>query len=391
MADPTRVCVIAGEHSGDLLGGKLMEVLNRRLSNISYMGVGGTHMEAQGLQSLFPLSDVAVMGPVMIARRLPMLINRVRWAAREAIAADPDVVVIIDSPEFTHPIAKRVKRALPTVPVLDYVSPSVWAWRPGRAKRMARYIDHVLALLPFEPDYHTRLGGPPCTYVGHPMIERLSDIRTSGRELAERLGIADGTPVLVVLPGSRPSEVRLLMKPFGDAVGRLRASHPDLRVVIPAVPSVRDLIEEGLGEWSVKPVLVEGDADKFAAFSIARAGLAASGTVTLELALAGVPSVVAYLVDGVASLLRPLVNVQSIVLPNLVLGANMYPEFIQEECRGDILAEHVEKLLQNSPERAVQIEQLAQVEGRMTLDQGTPSERAADLVCAHLNQGSGDL
>ena len=383
MNNGLRICIIAGEHSGDLLGGKLMEALNARLSKVEYTGVGGETMEAQGLDSLFPLSDVAVMGPVMIARRLPLLINRVRWAARAAIESAPDLVVIVDSPEFTHPIAKRIHRALPDVPILDYVSPSIWAWRPGRAKRMKRYVDHVMALLPFEPDYHDRLGGPRCTYVGHPMIERLDQIRADGHQLRTRLGLGDSTPVLVVLPGSRPSEVRLLMKPFGDAVDRLSRKHPELQVIVPAVSSVRRLIEEQLEGWTVTPHLVEGDDDKFAAFAAADAALAASGTVTLELALAGVPSVVAYLVDGVASLLRPLVKVPSIVLPNLVLGTNMYPEFIQEQCRGDVLAEHVDLLLSDTRERRTQLQQLAQVESRMMLDEGTPSDAAAQVVLSY--------
>src|SRR5690606_20333333 len=199
------------------------------------------------------------------------------------------------SPEFTHPIARRIRRRCPQIPIIDYVSPSVWAWRPGRAKRMRRYIDHVLALLPFEPDAHRRLGGPPCTYVGHPLIERRAWLDAlDSAPLTERLGIDREQPVLVVLPGSRSSEVERLMQPFGDTVRLLHARGLANQVIVPAVPHVRPFIEEAVADWPVRPHLVEGEEDKFRAFKLATAALAASGTVTLELAIAGTPAVVAY-------------------------------------------------------------------------------------------------
>ena len=170
-----RLFVVAGEHSGDALGAKLMAAINaRRRGRVRYVGVGGPHMAQEGLVSQFPMEEVAVMGPAAIARRLPLILRRIRGTVAAAVAAEPDALVIIDSPEFTHPIARRVRKRRPDIPIIDYVSPSVWAWRPGRARRMRRYVDHVLALLPFEPDAHQRLGGPPCTYVGHPLVERLA-------------------------------------------------------------------------------------------------------------------------------------------------------------------------------------------------------------------------
>ncbi len=374
--------VVAGEHSGDQLGGKLMAAINARLGGeVRWLGVGGEHMAGQGLASLFPLADVAVMGPLSILPRLPRIVSRVRMTARVAVEARPDVVIIIDSPEFTHPIAKRVRRRLPGVPVVDYVSPSVWAWRPGRAPKMKRYVDHVLALLPFEPEVHHRLGGPPCTYVGHPLIEKLDWIRARDpQELAHRTGLDRSRPILAVLPGSRPSEVGRLMQPFGEAVGLLKARMPDLQVIIPAVGSVRPLIEAALKSWPLQPVLIEGEADKYAAFQLARAAMAASGTVTLDLALAGTPMAVAYKVDAVAIRLRFLVKVQSIVLANLVLGENVFPELIQEEVTAAKLAAAVGPLLGETPERARQLAALRQIPFRMALASGTPSEAAAEIV-----------
>ncbi|MDX2258074.1 MAG: lipid-A-disaccharide synthase [Hyphomicrobiaceae bacterium] len=383
-----RLFVVAGEHSGDLIGGKLMAELNRRLEGrVRYLGVGGEDMERQGLVSQFPLADVAVMGPLSILPRLPRLVRRVYRTVAAAVAAQPDAVIIIDSPEFTHPIAKRIRKRLPHIPIIDYVSPTVWAWRPGRARKMARYVDHVLALLPFEPEAHARLGGPPCTYVGHPMVERqawLDTLDTQG--FASRLGLGrDGRQVLVVLPGSRASEVSRLMDPFGGAVRHLVERGQQLDVIIPAVRSVRALIEAKLAGWPVVPHLVEGEEDKFRAFKLAHCALAASGTVTLELAMAGTPMVVAYRVDGLAANLRFLVKVPSVVLANLVLGEKAFPELLQEDCRPERLADALELLLKDTPERSAQLQALARIPERMWQAGPSPSAAAADVVIAQLD------
>jgi lipid-A-disaccharide synthase len=377
-----RLFLVAGEHSGDTLGAKLMAALNSRLKGrVHYLGVGGEQMEGQGLTSQFPLSDVAVMGILSILRRLPTLINRVHRVVDAAVAADPDAIVIIDAPEFTHPIAKRVRRRLPQVPIIDYVCPSVWAWRPGRARKMLGYVDHVLALLPFEPEALAQLGGPASTYVGHPLIERLAWLDAlDPSPLAKRLRLKAGKPVLVVLPGSRSSEVKRLMDPFGEAVAQLYERGIEPYVIIPVVRHVRPLIEQKIASWRVKPILIEGEEDKFRAFKLARAALAASGTVTLELAMCATPAVVAYRVDPLAARLRFLMKVPSIVLANLVLGENVYPEYIQEECTPELLSGAVELLLKDTPERSAQLKALARIPERMHLAEGTPSEAAAAVV-----------
>lgn len=377
-----RVFIVAGEHSGDALGGKLMSALNRRLKGrVRYLGVGGESMAAAGLSSQFPLSEVAVMGPLSILRRLPSIVRRVYQTVDAALAAEPDVVVIIDSPEFTHPIARRIRRRRPEIPVVDYVSPSVWAWRPGRARGMKRYVDHVLALLPFEPAVHARLGGPPCTYVGHPLIERLDWLGAlDPAPLVERLGLDRARPVLVVLPGSRRSEVAKLMQPFGETIGRLQEGSHMLQVVLPAVAHLRAEIAAAVASWPVAVHLVEGEEDKFRAFKLARAALAASGTVTLELALAGAPMVVAYKVDAVAARLRFLLKVHSVVLANLVLGENVFPELLQEECEPGKLARELDLVLRDTPERARQLWALARVPAMLVVEGTSPSEAAAAIV-----------
>jgi lipid-A-disaccharide synthase len=387
--DDLRIFLVAGEHSGDALGGKLMAALSAQCKGrIHYLGVGGEDMERAGLASQFPLADVAVMGLLSILPRLPRIISRVHRTVDAAVAAEPDAVVIIDSPEFTHPIAKRIRKRAPLIPIIDYVSPSVWAWRPGRARKMRPYVDHVLALLPFEPEAHERLGGPPCTYVGHPLIERLDWLHDlDPNPLIDRLGLDPGRLVLVVLPGSRTSEVSHLMQPFGEALELLHARRIRPQVIIPVVPHVRELVERLMQSWTVKPHLVEGEEDKFRAFKLAHAALAASGTVTLQLALAGTPMVVAYRVDAFSARLRPLLNVPSVVLANLVLGENAFPEYLQDDCTPQALADALEQLLRETPERHAQLAALARIPQKMVLEGGTPSDFAAEIVLDYAAHG----
>jgi lipid-A-disaccharide synthase len=387
-----RLFMVAGEHSGDALGAKLMAALNEcRRGRIRYLGVGGAQMAQHGLVSQFPMEEVAVMGPGAIVARLPNILRRIRGTAAAAVAAEPDALIIIDSPEFTHPIARRVRRHSPDIPIIDYVSPSVWAWRPGRARRMRHYVDHVLALLPFEPDAHRQLRGPPCSYVGHPLVERLPWIASlDTRPLVERFGLPDDTALLVVLPGSRPSEFKRLMRPFGEALSRLIERGRKFEVAIPVVGSVRGLIEQHLPAWPKRPALLEGEEDKFCAFKLARAALAASGTVTLELAAAGTPMVVAYKVDAVmAPALRVMIKARSIVLPNLVLGENAFPELIQERCTPVKLADALATILDEGEARTRQLDALARIPDRLLLPRGTPSEAAADIVLDYAENGRG--
>jgi lipid-A-disaccharide synthase len=378
-----RVFVVAGEHSGDRLGGKLLAALRQVMDGrVVFSGVGGEDMEAQGFHTLFDLSDVAVMGPIAVARRLPTLVRRVYQTVDAAIAFRPDVVVVIDSPEFTHPIAKRIRKRRPDLPIVDYVSPSVWAWRPGRARKMTAYVDHVLALLPFEPDAHRCLGGPPCTYIGHPLVERSQWIKSRDSQgLKAKLALPMERPVLVVLPGSRPGEVGRLMQPFGAAIAALAERIGPLSVVLPTVASVKPLIVAAARGWAVPPVLVTGEEDKFAAFRLADAALAASGTVTLELAVAGTPMVVAYRVEPLAApFLRRLIRAPSIVLANLVLGRNVFPEFIQERATPELLSAALADLLTDTPARRLQLEALAGIGELMAPPASSPSLAAAEIV-----------
>lgn len=384
-----RIFVVAGEHSGDALGAKLMSAIRNAASRpLRFEGVGGAQMAAEGLASLYPIADVAVMGPLVILAALPRLVRRINHAAEAGAAMHPDAVVIIDSPEFTHPIARRIRKRLPHVPVIDYVSPSVWAWRPGRAARMRAYVDHVMALLPFEPEAHRRLGGPSCTYVGHPLIEKLPVMRAADPAvLRAALALDRARRTVVVLPGSRRSEVERLMQPFGAALALVSARLGPLEVMIPAVASVKGLIEEQARAWTVPAHIVEGEEAKLQAFKAADAALAASGTVTLELALAGTPMIVAYRVDALAARLQFLVKTPHFALSNLVLGERAFPELMQDDCTPEKLAGALVALMSDPATRAAQQAALARIPSLMHLPEGTPSQAAAAIVLRHALAG----
>jgi lipid-A-disaccharide synthase len=379
------VFVVAGEHSGDVLGAGFMRAMTARAKgHVRFIGVGGEAMEAEGLTSLFPLGDIAVMGPVAILKALPRLVDRVYRTVAAGIAANPDIIVIIDSPEFTHQVGKRLRRKLPATPVIDYVCPSVWAWRPGRARKMARFIDHVLTLLPFEPAALQRLEGPAATYVGHPLSERrdwLGGIDTDA--WIARLRLDRGRIPLVVLPGSRRSEVEKLMPVFGDTIRALERAGKRCELLMPCVPHLRARVEELAADWPMRRFFIDDEEGKFAAFRIAHAALAASGTVTLELGVAGTPMVVAYRLDGLAARLRFLVQVDTIVLANLVLEEKAFPEFLQEDCNAEQLSAALIELIEDTPARHAQLVALARLSERMGPLETSPSERAADVVMAY--------
>jgi lipid-A-disaccharide synthase len=378
--EPLRIFLVAGEESGDQLGAGLMRALKARFGEaLLFQGVGGAAMAGEGLASLFPLTDIAVMGINAVIARLPTIVRRAYAVVNAVVTARPDVLVIIDSADFTHAVARRVRRRVPGLPIVNYVSPSVWAWRSGRARKMRGYIDHVLALKPFEPDAHVRLGGPPCTYVGHPLVERLAEIRPAP---GERPPIEAAPLNLVVLPGSRGSEIRRLMGPFGDTLGLLaEQSGRELDIVLPAVTHLADEIRRLAEPWPVRPRIVEGEAAKYAALRRSGLALAASGTVTLELALSGVPMVVAYKVSKLEEQYKYLIKVPSIVLANLILGENVVPERVQWDCTPDKMLEALLPLLSDTAERRRQIEAFTRLDSIMEIGRPTsPSERAAEIV-----------
>lgn len=376
-----RVFLVAVEESGDRLGAALMRALRMRAdATVEFSGVGGREMESEGISSLHSIHDFSIIGFTALPRRLPNNIRRLRETVRTILAQKPNVLVIIDSPGYTLRLARFVRRGDPTIPIVEYVSPSVWAWRAGRAKMMRRCIDHVLALLPFEPEALRRLGGPPCSFVGHPLTEEVAEFRPSVEEARRRLS---DPPVLLVLPGSRTGEIRRLSEVFGQALARLRDRIGPLDVVLPTVPQHLDQVKAATASWPVQPRIVTGQAEKQAAFRIARVALAKSGTVTLELALAGVPMVAAYKVSALeAFVARRLIRVPSVILANLVIGENVVPELLQDECTPEPLAAMLAQLVADTPERKHQLDAFERLDAIMEIGRSAPAARAADIVLA---------
>jgi lipid-A-disaccharide synthase len=386
------IFLVAGEESGDRLGAALVAAIRQRTEGrAQFSSVGGAHMAAEGVPSFFPLGDLAIIGWAAIPKSLPTILRRIRETADAIISAKPDALVIIDSPEFTHRVAQRVRARAPDIPIVDYVCPSIWAWRPGRARAMRTYVDHVLALLPFEPAVMEKLGGPPCSYVGHPLIERLDDLRP--KDLERRLRLTD-PPLVLVLPGSRAGEIRRIGPVFGAAIARTIEQFGPVETVVPAVASLADTVKAAVADWPVSARVITDPDEKHEAFRTARAALTKSGTSTLELALAGVPMVAAYKVTLIEEIpVRLLINVSSVILANLVLGENVVPEFLQRDCTAKRLADALMPLLTDTAERRRQTEAFTRLDSIMEIGRANPSDRAAALVldiAAHKSASGGE-
>src|ERR1700730_2163711 len=381
--------LVAGEESGDQLGAALMRALRAATGGaVHFAGVGGREMAKEGVRSLYSIDDLPIIGFSAIPRRLPRILRLMRFTAREVVARHPNAFVIIDSPGFTRGIARRVRAADPTIPIVEYVSPSVWAWRPGRARVMRGYIDHILAILPFEPEVHRRLNGPPCSYVGHPLVERVHRLRPNPEEARRRLA---SPPVLLVLPGSRMGEIRRLLGVFAEAVKLVRDRIGSLEVAIPTLPHLIETIRDATEHWDVPPRVMADPAEKEAAFRVARAALAKSGTVTLELAIAGIPMVAAYKVSTIEYVtVGPAIRkrISSIILPNLLLGENVVPEILQHHCTAETLARALIALFDQTPERQRQIDAFSRLDSIMEIGSSMPAAGAAGIV---LNVARHDL
>ncbi len=339
-----RVFVLAGEPSGDRLGGALMAALRHLEPGIEFQGIGGPLMQAQGLVSQFPMEELSVMGIAEVLPKYAHLKRRIAETAQAVIRMQPDVLITIDSPDFSLRVAKRVK-ADSQIRTVHYVAPTVWAWRPGRARKMARVIDHVLALLPFEPPY-MEAAGMACDFVGHPVVAEPVANRQdiAAFRAAHNLGDA---PFVLALPGSRRSEVTRLAPVFGQALDMFLKDHPRFRVVVPAATNVTELVREKLQNWPGDPVILDPkrhqadifQRDKRAAFAGADLALAASGTVSLELAAVATPMVVAYTFHWLSwQIMRRMALIDTVTLVNLVSDTRVVPECLGPDCRPDIIA-----------------------------------------------------
>ncbi|WP_022715494.1 lipid-A-disaccharide synthase [Rhizobium mongolense] len=379
MGAEMKIAIVAGEVSGDLLGADLVAALKRRHAGIELVGVGGDALEAQGLKSLFDFSELSIMGITQVLGKLPKLVARIRQTTAAIIAAKPDILIIIDSPDFTHRVAKRVREALPELPVVNYVCPSVWAWKEYRAQQMLGYVDHVLAVLPFEPAVMEQLGGPQTTYVGHRLTAD-AELIAARRGRAERLKTgAEGRKTIMLLPGSRSSEITKLLPYFRDAVNELVARSGAMRFLMPTVSRRESMVRNLVEDWETKPEILTGNEQKWRAFAEADAAMAASGTVILELALTGVPTVSVYKTDWIITMMTRRIKTWTGAIPNLIADYAVVPEYINEVVRGASLARWMERLSSDTLQRRAMLEGFDLVWQRMQTEK-PPGEKAADIV-----------
>lgn len=372
--------VVAGEPSGDKLGAGLMSAMRKRFGDteIMFSGVGGEAMAKESLTSIFPISDISVMGIQEVVFRLPLLLKRIKTTVQSALDYNPDVVVLIDSQDFSKRVAAGIRKKNPSIPIILWVSPTVWAWRPGRAAAMKSTVDHILAVLPFEPEVHKSLGGPPCSYVGHPLAD---DIKAYPFEPTP-LPPENGDPIrLLLLPGSRNSELKRHMRLYEKTLDALKGSGMPVTVTIPAVTHLRSKIKAETDEWDF-PVTIVGQEQKIEAFRSHHGALATSGTVILELAIHGVPTIAVYKTDPIGWFFKSLVRTWTILLPNFIVGRPFMREFIDDLARPEILAKQLEMILTDTPERRALIEGYRDVRREMVPEDPSTIgvERVVDLV-----------
>ncbi len=376
-ADPL-VFLVAGEPSGDVLGANLIRALKQASGGrLRIAGVGGERMAADGLASLFPIEDIAVMGITEIVPRVPVIFDRLRRTKAAIRAQRPAVVVTIDAPAFCIRIAEAAKKA--GIPVVHYVGPQYWAWRPWRVRRFARAIDHLMVLLPFEKAFFEK-AGIACTYVGHPATQA-GPPAESRAAFRQRYDIAPDAPVLAVLPGSRRGLTERMLPVYAQAIALVRRDRPALHLLLPVVAGTAAMVRDAVQGWNVPATLLSEPQDKRAGLAAADAALTISGTATLELAVAGVPMVVTYRASALtAFLVRRLVKVPYAALPNLILGREVAPELLQEKCTPEVIAAALAPLLDATPARAAQIQGLAEARAALSIPGTPPSTRAAQAV-----------
>jgi lipid-A-disaccharide synthase len=380
--------LVAAEASGDDRGAGLAKALRRRLGDqVRFVGVGGSKMAAEGVESPFDIAEISILGLLEGLMAYPKILARVAETAELAARETPDVAVLIDSWGFTLRVADRLRKLDPKLPLVKYVGPQVWATRPGRAKTLAGKVDHLLTIHSFDAPFFEK-EGLPVTFVGNGAL----NIDFSGADpdrLRRQLGIAPEHPILLVMPGSRPGEIERVLPAFEDAVMLLKADRPDLEVVIPAAPTVADMVRAKVAGWSRRAHVVEGDEAKLDAMKAATVALACSGTVTLELALAGAPMVVGYRLGKLThTILKRLIRTPYITLFNIAAQAFIAPEFVQDDCNGPDLAKAVAARLDDPKLRADQVAAQFDALDRMGRGGPDPSEAAAEAVLQIVKKGS---
>jgi lipid-A-disaccharide synthase len=378
-----KIAIIAGEASGDFLGAKLIKEINNCINVKSYFGVGGENMIKEGFDSIFSMQDISIIGPLGILFNIRSLLRKINYTKNFIVKNNPNILIIIDCPEFSHRVAAKVKKSLPDILIINYVSPSIWAWRKSRATKMNRYIDHVLSILPFEKEMYDKLNGPKCTYVGHPLIEDFPTVDIVQKSVSTKSFSQDNIKI-IIMPGSRISEVKKLLRPFGNSLFHLSKLYPEIEIVIPTLENLKDYIEKNTNDWVFKPLVITNNKKKKYEMLNARVAIVCSGTATLEVSLAKIPMVVAYKTQLLISLVRFFIPIKSIVLANIIHGMLPIKELFQINCTGKKIANEIIPLLEDTHQRVRQLKALDEIADKMYTKSNNPSKEAANIIVSYL-------
>ena len=377
--DGPLVYIIAGEPSGDFLGGRLMAALIiEKDKQIKFRGVGGQDMTSQGLISLFPMSDLSIMGIMEVVPKIPKLLGRISEVVKDIIDKKPDVVITIDAPDFCFRVAKRLKGR--GMPVVHYVAPTVWAWRKSRAPKISKFFDHIFCLFPFEPPYFES-EGLSATFIGHSVIETAANT-ANGNKFRVAYGISPDAPVIAILPGSRIGEVNRHLPVFKETIIKLQANIPNIELISITTNHISESVKAELIGWPIKSIIIETNSEKYDAMAAANVALAASGTVILELAVVGTPSIVMYQVNALTAFIaKLLVSTKYVSLINILLDQEITPERLAGDCKAEFLVPDVLDLLQSSKAQKKQKSAFkTAIKMLSPLDAQSPSQKAAQTI-----------
>ena len=380
------IYIIAGEPSGDILASRLMHAIRRRDSTVRFVGVGGETMQAMGFTSLFPMAELSVMGFWEVAPRLPLILRRMKQVMAHMEEQKPDLLLTVDSWGFVGSVLKKVKKRGIHIPTVHYVAPQVWAWKKSRAPKAAKLMDRLMTLWPYEPPYFEKYG-LRCDFVGHPVVENMAHRHGEAASFTELYTIPKESTLLCLLPGSRHSEVKRLVPVFKKVVARLQVHYPNLFVVIPTVDAIAEEVEQAFADMPTPHCMVRGQRDRYLAFGACRFAIAASGTVTLELAACGAPHVIAYRFSRFTNLMvKMFVTTQYANLINILANRPVVPEFVLANCRADLIYAKAWELMQDSQKAEEQVEQARQCLAQLKPDGMMPSDKAAaavkEVLCA---------
>jgi len=373
-----KIALIAGEASGDKIGADLIKKLSLS-HNIEIFGVGGEELSTHGLKSLFPYEELSLIGPWAILKNIKDLNKKLKLTIKSIVSYKPDILIIIDSPEFTHRVAKNIKKYLPNLPIINYVPPLVWVWRSYRAKPMKKYITHILSIYPFEPKIFKELDGPPSIYIGNPLFDNIKK-----RESPKIINSSE-TKIILFMPGSRQSEIDKLLRPSLDSFKYMKSKGYQFKIIIPTFYKYKDKLEKFISAYDLDFEIILDEEEKIKCFYSADVALVASGSATLELSAAKLPMVVIYKLNFLNFFFAFLLNLhkRAISLPNLILKKNLVPELIQKDCNVSNISKNLLELFNDEKKRNSQLKGFNEIHEIMKISNN--EEELNDLFNTYLS------